>query len=90
MCKKRETHKNFSTCFDNMGFVEMKKLMSVKGVGSLCAEMIGRITSREKRDTSCLDIMWKMVTEQGNTGKAQEKGRESDPCDSKKDHRRDP
>ncbi len=65
MADGEDTHKGFSTCFENMPFAEtMRKMMDRKGVGSLCAEMMKKIVEQEGDCSShCEEIIRKMVKE---------------------------
>jgi hypothetical protein len=79
MADKKDTHKEFSTCFENMPFVEMmRKRMGRQGVGSLCAEMMEKIMERQE-DCCCLhcaEMMRKMMKECSRVQEEPEKSKE--------------
>jgi len=52
MAEKKVFQKEFSTCLENIPFAEMmQKMMDQKGVGSLCAEMMKKVS--EKKGEGC-------------------------------------
>jgi hypothetical protein len=51
MDEKKEDHKDFGMCFDNMGAEELKKLMGKEGIGSLCKEMMSKMMTGTGTDT---------------------------------------
>jgi hypothetical protein len=49
MADKKDTDKEFDTCFENWPFAElMQKMMGRQGVGSLCAEIMEKILEEQK------------------------------------------
>ena len=52
MAENKEHQKEFSTCLENIPFAEMmQKMMGQKGVGSICAEMMKKVS--EKKGEGC-------------------------------------
>jgi hypothetical protein len=48
MADKKDTDKEFATCFENRPFAElMQKMTGRQGVGSLCAEMMKKILEKQ-------------------------------------------
>lgn len=66
MTDKKEKQKEFSTCLENAPFAEMmQKMMGQKGIGSLCAEMMKKVTEKQGAGCSvhCVEIMKSMMKE---------------------------
>ena len=64
MAEKKEHQKEFSTCLENIPFAEMmQKMMGQKGVGSLCAEMMKKVTEKKGEGCSvhCAEMMNSMM-----------------------------
>ena len=64
MAEKKEHQKEFSTCLENGHFAEMmQKMMGQKGVGSLCAEMMKKVTEKkgEGCGVHCAEMMRSMM-----------------------------
>lgn len=64
MAKKKEHQKNFSTCLENIPSAEMmQKMMGQKGVGSLCAEMMKKVTEKKSEGCGvhCAEMMSSMM-----------------------------
>jgi hypothetical protein len=79
MADKNDTHKEFSTCFENMPFAEMmRKMMGRHGVGSLCAEMMRKIMEQQEDGCSfhCAEVMRKMMKECSKVQKEPEEAKE--------------
>jgi hypothetical protein len=48
MAEKEENKKGFSTCLEDIPFVEMmQKMMGQPGIGSLCTEMMKKVMERQ-------------------------------------------
>ncbi len=59
MADKKDSQKEFSTCFEELPFAEMmQKMMGQGRVGSLCAEMMEKIKKHQKEGVSlnCLEM----------------------------------
>jgi hypothetical protein len=79
MADKKDSHKEFSTCFEMLPFAEMmRKMMGRQGVGSLCAEMMKKVIGHQKEGCSfnCAELMQKMIKECGRVQKEPEKSKE--------------
>jgi hypothetical protein len=79
MADKKDTHKEFSTCFEKMPFAEMmRKMAGRQGVGSLCAEMMKKIMEHQEDGCSfdCAEMMRKMMKECGKVQEEPEKSKE--------------
>ena len=79
MADKKDTHKEFGTCFENMPFAErMRKVMGRQGVGSLCAEMMNKIMQQKKDccSFSCAEMMRTIMTECSRVKGHQEEAKE--------------
>jgi len=66
MDDKKNTYKEFGTCFEKLPFAEMmRKMLGRQGVGSLCAEMMEKIMDRQDDGCSlhCAEMMRKMIKE---------------------------
>lgn len=64
MSEKKEGQKNFSTCMENVPFAEMmQKMMGKKGIGSLCAEMMKKVTEKQGGGcgVQCAEMMKSMM-----------------------------
>jgi hypothetical protein len=64
MTNIKENLKEFSTCCENKKFAEkMQKLMGQKGIGSLCAEMMKKVTEKQGDGCSvrCAEMMHSMM-----------------------------
>ena len=56
MADKKDTDKEFDTCFANSLFPElMQKMAGRQGVGSLCAEMMKKILEKQG---DCCGLYW--------------------------------
>jgi hypothetical protein len=56
MADKKDTDKEFDTCFESQPFAElMQKMMGRQGVGSLCAEMMKKILEKQG---DCCGFYW--------------------------------
>ncbi len=63
MADKKDSQKEFSTCFEELPFAEMmQKMMSQARVGSLCAEMMQKTRKHQKEGASfnCSEMMQKI------------------------------
>ena len=76
MADKKDTDKEFDTCFENRLFAElMQKMAGRQGVGSLCAEMMKKILEAQKGGC-CVnwpEIMQEMMTKSGRVQEEPEK-----------------
>ncbi len=78
MADKKDSQKEFSTCFEKLPFAEMmQKMMSQQGIGSLCAEMMKKIMEqKEPASFNCLEMMREMMKDcckvQEKPGKSKE------------------
>ena len=64
MAENKEHQKEFSTCLENGHFAEMmQKMMGQKGVGSICAEMMKKVTEKKGEGCSvhCAEMMRSMM-----------------------------
>ncbi|PKN70257.1 MAG: hypothetical protein CVU54_06540 [Deltaproteobacteria bacterium HGW-Deltaproteobacteria-12] len=64
MTSIKENQKEFSTCCENTHFAEMmQKKMGQKGIGSLCAEMMKKVTEKQGEGCSirCAEMMQSMM-----------------------------
>jgi hypothetical protein len=64
MAEKKESQKEFSTCLEHIPFAEMmQKMMGQKGVGSICAEMMKKVTEKKGEGCSvhCAEMMRSMM-----------------------------
>ena len=64
MTNIKENRKMFSTCMENAPFVEkMQEMMGQKGIGSLCAEMMKKVTEKQGEGCSirCAEMMQSMM-----------------------------
>ena len=64
MAEKEENKKGFSTCLEEFPFAEMmQKMMGQKGIGSLCAEMMKKVTEKQGDGCrfSCAEMMGEMM-----------------------------
>ncbi len=78
MADKKDTHKEFSTCFEKLPFAEMmRKMMGQQGAGSLCAEMMKKITEHQEGSGNfdCSELMQKMMKECGRVQEESEKSK---------------
>lgn len=60
MTEKKENQKAFSTCMENKHFAEMmQKVMGQHGIGSLCAEMMKKVSQKQGDGCSvhCAEMM---------------------------------
>lgn len=58
--EKTEKQKEFSTCLENAPFAEMmQKMTGQKGIGSLCTEMMKKVTEKQEDGCSvhCAEMM---------------------------------
>ncbi len=79
MADKKDTHTEFSTCFENFSFAEvMQKMKSRQGVGSLCAEMMKKIMEHQEESVglNCSEMMKKMVKDYCRVQEEPEKSKE--------------
>jgi DNA-binding ferritin-like protein len=79
MADKKDTHKEFGTCFENMPFAErMRKVMGRQGVGSLCAEMMKKINEQREAGCSfdCAEMIRKMMKDYSKVQKDREQSKE--------------
>jgi hypothetical protein len=79
MADKKDTHKEFTTCFEKLPFAEMmRKMLGRQGVGSLCAEMMEKIMERQDdgRSCDCVEMMRKMMKERSSVQEEPEKSKE--------------
>ncbi len=79
MADQKDSHKEFSTCFEKLPFAEMmRKMMGRQGVGSLCAEVMEKITQHQEKGVSfdCSELMQKMMKECGRVQEEPEKSKE--------------
>ncbi len=64
MADKKDSQKEFSTCFEKLPFAEMmQKMMGQQGVGSLCAEMMKKMMEHQEESArfDCSEGMQKMM-----------------------------
>jgi len=64
MADKNESQKEFSTCLESIPCAEMmQKMMGQKGIGSLCGEMMKKVTEKQEGDGSvrCAEMMRSMM-----------------------------
>lgn len=64
MADKKDTDKEFDTCFENSPFPElMQKMASPQGIGSLCTEVMKKVLQAQKdgRSLSWAEIMQEVV-----------------------------
>ena len=64
MAEKKEHQKEFSTCLENIHCAEiMQKMMGQKGVGSICEEMMKKVTEKKGEGCSvhCAEMMHSMM-----------------------------
>ena len=81
MAEKKEHQKEFSTCLENIPFAEMmQKMMGQKGVGSICAEMMKKVTEKKGEGCSihCAEMMRSMVKQCGSVNKKSNKTKEEE------------
>jgi hypothetical protein len=79
MANKKNTHKEFSTCFERLPFAEMiRKMAGQQGVGSLCKEMMKKIMERKDDGCSldCAEMTRKMMKERSRVQENPEKSKE--------------
>ena len=79
MADKKDSHKEYSTCFEMLPFAEMmRRMISGQGVGSLCAEMMKKVMGHQKEGCSfnCVEMMQKILKECGGVQKEPEKSKE--------------
>ena len=79
MADKKDTHKEFSTCFEKLPFAEMmQKMMGRQGVGSLCTEMMKKVMEQQEEGCSfhCSEMMRKMMKERSKVRKEPEEAKE--------------
>ncbi len=79
MADKKDPHKEFATCFEKLPFAEMmRKMAGRQGVGSLCAEMMKKITEHREEGCGfhCSEMMQKMMKEFGSVQEEPEKSKE--------------
>jgi hypothetical protein len=87
MADKKDTHKEFSTCFESMPFAEMiRKMVSQQGIGSLCAEMMKKIMEHQDDGCSfdCAEMMQKMMKDCSRVQEEPEKSKE-EVCHGRKE-----
>jgi hypothetical protein len=78
MAEKKENQKKFSTCMEGIPFAEMmQKMMDQKGIGSLCAEVMKKVTEKQGDGciASCAEKMQSMM--KGCCGGSQEETKET-------------
>jgi hypothetical protein len=76
MVEKKGNQKEFSTCLEDISFAEMmQRMMGQKGVGSLCAEMMKKVTEKKGDgcNTSCVEMMRSMMKGCCSVGKEESK-----------------
>ena len=64
MTEKNENTKEFSTCCENTHFAEMmQKVMGQQGIGSLCAEMMKKVSQKhgDRCSVRCAEMMQSMM-----------------------------
>ena len=87
MADKKDTDREFDTCFENRPFAElMQKMMGRQGVGSLSTEMMKKILESQK-DRCCLnwaEIMQEIRTQSDRVQEEPEKTKE-EVCDERKE-----
>lgn len=81
MTTKNESQKEFSTCLESIPCAEMmQKMMGQKGIGSLCTEMMKKVSAKQGADWSvhCAAMMQSMMKgcgctkEEGTAAKKEE------------------
>jgi hypothetical protein len=83
MTEKNESTKEFSTCCENIHFAEMmQKIMGQQGVGSLCAEMMKKVSQKQGNGGSvrCAEMMQSMM--KGCSGIKQESKEKKEEADN--------
>lgn len=83
MTEKNESTKEFSTCCENIHFAEMmQKMMGQQGVGSLCAEMMKKVSQKQGNGGSvrCAEMMQSMM--KGCSGIKQESKEKKEEADN--------
>ncbi len=87
MADKKDTDREFDTCFENRPFAElMQKMMGRQGVGSLSTEMMKKILESPKH-RCCLnwaEIMQETKTQSGRVQEEPEKTKQ-EVCDERKE-----
>ncbi len=86
MADKKDTHKEFSSCFEKLPFAEMmQKMMGEQGVGSLCAEMMKKIMEQKETGSfNCSEMMQKMM--KARSGVQEEPGKSKEEvCHGRKE-----
>jgi len=54
MAEKKENPKEFSTCLEDTPFAEMmQKMLSQQGIGSLCSEIMKKVTEKQGDRCNC-------------------------------------
>ncbi len=79
MADKKDAHKEFSTCFEKLPFAEMmRKMAGRQGVGSLCTEMMKKITEHQGEGVrfNCSEMTQRMMKECGRIQEEPEKSKE--------------
>ena len=77
MADKKDTDKQFGTCFENRPFAElMQKMASRQGVGSLCSEMMKKILEKK---ADCCSFYWAEIMRgmRGQSSIVQEESKET-------------
>jgi hypothetical protein len=81
MVDKKETHKEFDTCFEKLPFAEKMR----QGVGSVCSEMMKKIMERQEEGGShCSEMIQIMMKECGRLQDEREKSKE-EVCHGRKE-----
>lgn len=81
MVDKKETHREFATCFEQLPFAEMMR----QGVGSLCSEMMKKIMEhQEEGGFHCSEMIQKMMKGCGRLQDEREKSKE-EACHGRKE-----
>ena len=81
MANIKENPKMFSTCMENAPFVEMmQKMMGQKGIGSLCAEMMKKVTEKQGEGCGirCAEMMQSMMKGCGGIKQKSKKNEKGD------------
>lgn len=87
MADKKDPREEFATCFEKLPFAEMmRKMAGGQRVGSLCAEMMKKITEHQEEGCgfNCSEMMQKMMEEFGRVQEEREKS-EEEVCHGRKE-----
>jgi hypothetical protein len=75
MTEEKGSPKEFSTCMENAHFAEMmQKMMGRQGIGSLCAEMMKKVSRKQGEGCGGDCVEWMQSMMKGCCGIKQESG----------------